>query len=406
MAAAATGQFGGMGWSNNFSGQAYGIFTGLCYLFPLFGGMLADRYLGERKSVLLGGILITIGYFICAIDNTLPPFIIGLSIVVIGTGFFKPTVLTMLGDLYEQGDKRRDSAFTIYYMLFNAGVFLAPIICGILRKNYGFSYVFLTAGTAMLISLIIYAITAKKYLGNIGLVPKRLKVAKVDEKKEPLTKDEKDRIAVIFVLLFFVTFFWTGFEQAGSSFNLYTETYVNRTLFGFEIPTEWFQSINPLLVVLLSPIFSWLWIALERKGKNPSTPVKMGLGMVILGVGFLFMLGAVYQRGGDIADPAVKASLFWLLATYFLHTVGELCLSPIGYSMITKLAPVKLASLFMGVWFLSNFLANTISGFMVGFIEKLGAGTIFGGIAAFVIVLGIIVFIIARKLVVLMHGRD
>jgi POT family proton-dependent oligopeptide transporter len=406
MANAATNNLGGMGWSDGLSGRVYGIFTGLFYLFPLIGGYIADRFIGERRSVLFGGIFIMLGHFTCAIDNGIVPFVTGLSLLVIGNGFFKPTVVTMVGDLYQQGDKRRDSAFTIYYMLFNAGVFLAPILCGFFGKEYGYRYGFITAGFGMLLGLIIYMIAAQKYLGELGKIPKNKKNTDITKEKVPLTKEELNRISVIFVLLFFVTFFWAGYEQAGSSFNLYTERFINRVVLGWEIPTEWLQSVNPLFVVALSPLFSWLWLALQKKGKNPSTPIKMGIGMLFLGVGFLFMLGAVAQRGGDGQDMTIKASLFWLLATYFFHTVGELCLSPIGLSMVTKLAPIKLASVFMGVWFLSSFLANTISGFLVGTVNSLGAGTVFGMIAIIMIVLGLLVFIIAKWLLKRMHGRD
>jgi len=401
-----SGHLGGMGWDDGFAGKIYGIFTGLCYLFPLLGGWLADRYLGERRSVFIGGVLIMLGHFTCAIDDSLLPFIGGLTLLILGNGFFKPTVVTMVGDLYQQGDKRRDSAFTIYYMLFNAGVFLAPILCGYFSQTYGYRYGFITAGTGMALGLIAYVITAPRYLGNLGKVPKHQQNKAIQIEKTPLTKEEKDRIAVIVVLLFIVTFFWAGYEQAGSSFNLYTERFINRTVAGWTIPTEWFQSVNPLFVVILSPFFSWLWMALSRKGKNPSTPVKMGIGMVFLAIGFMFILGAIAQRGGDVSDVNVKAGLFWLIATYFFHTIGELCLSPIGLSMVTKLAPMKLASLFMGVWFCSNFLANLISGFLVGYVKELGAGTIFASIAIFMLVLAIIVFFIARKLLTMMHGRD
>jgi len=414
MASAASNKLGGMGWSDGFSGKIYGIFTGLCYLTPLIGGYLADRFIGERRSVMIGGILIMLGHFTCAIDNGIVPFISGLTLLVIGNGFFKPTVVTMVGDLYEQGDKRRDSAFTIYYMLFNVGVIFAPILCGSFSSEYGYRYGFIAAGVGMLIGLTIYALIAQKYLGELGKVPKQKKQQIIQKEKAPLTKEELNRISVILVLLFFVTFFWAGYEQAGSTFNLYTERYIDRVInlniFNIiklrEIPTTWLQSVNPIFVVALSPLFAWLWMALQRKGKNPSTPVKMGLAFLFLGIGFLFMYGAVMQRGGDSSDITVKASLFWLLATYLFHTIGELCISPIGLSMVTKLAPLKLASVFMGVWFLSNFLANTISGFLVGFVSTLGAGTIFGMIAIIMIVLGFIVFTISRWLLKRMHGRD
>lgn len=407
MTSAVNDKLGGMGWTEGMSGRVYAWFTGLCYLFPLFGGIISDMLIGERRSVLIGGLLIMLGHFTCAIDNGIAPFAIGLSLLVLGNGFFKPTVVTMVGDLYQQGDKRRDSAFTIYYMLFNAGAFAAPILCGFLGENYGYRYGFIAAGTGMAIGLSMYMITAQKALGNLGKIPKRLKYKQeVHAEKTPLTKEEVDRIAVIIVLMLFVIFFWASFEQAGSSFNIYTKNYINRNVLGWTIPTTWFQSVNPLMVVALSPIFSWLWIYLARRKKNPPTPVKMAIGMLFLGIGFLFMVGAVMQRGGDIADTTVKASLLWILGTYLFHTIGELCISPIGLSMVTKLAPMKLASLFMGVWFTSMFLANLISGYLVGYVKVMGAGTIFGGIAVFMVVLGIIVFFVSRKLVVMMHGRD
>jgi len=397
---------GGIGWSEKASGLAYGIFNGMCYLLPLLGGYLSDRYLGERRSVLIGGILIMLGHFTCAIDNSVFVFISGLTLLAIGNGFFKPTVVTMVGDLYKQGDPRRDSAFTLYYMLFNGGVFLAPVLCGYFGETYGYRYGFITAGVGMALGLVVYLLTQHKYLGTMGLVPKRQQAKSVSTEKTPLTKEEVDRIAVIVVLLFFVAFFWAGYEQAGSSLTLYTDRYIDRVVFGWEIPTTWFQSVNPLFVVALSPLFSWLWIKLASLKKNPSTPVKMAIGMILLGLGFVFMYGAVLQRGGDNADATAKASILWLLATYIFHTFGELCVSPIGLSMVTKLAPVRLAALFMGVWFFSNFLSHIIGGLVVGFVDQLGAKTVFLAIAGFITTLGVVVFIISKKLLVMMHGRD
>jgi proton-dependent oligopeptide transporter, POT family len=399
-------QMGGMGWSEGFSGKIFGLYNGLCYLLPVMGGYLADRYIGERRSVLTGGIIIMFGYFICAIDNGVIPFITGLSLVIIGTGFFKPTVITMVGDLYEQGDKRRDSAFTIYYMLFNIAVIIAPIICGYLNKEFGYRYGFAAAGVGMLIGLVIYGFKAQTYLGELGKVTKHNLQKEIQHEKLPLTKIELNRISVILVMMFFVTFFWAGYEQAATTFNLFTEKFVNRMVLGWEIPAEWVQSVNPIFVVALSPIFAWLWMALQRKGKNPSTPVKMVIAFLFLGIGFLFMFGAVAQRGGNNQDIAIKASLFWMIATYLFHSIGELCISPIGLSMVTKLAPLRLASVFMGVWFLSTFMASIISGFLVGYVNTMGAGLFFGLFAAIMIFLGFIVFLFSKWILKRMHGRD
>ncbi len=397
---------GGLGIAEGTAGKIYGIFTGMCYLLPLFGGYLADRYIGKRRSVLIGGILIMLGHFTLAADAGMIPFSLGLTLLAIGNGFFKPTAASMIGDLYEQGDKRRDSAFTIYYMLFNGGAFLAPIICGFFGETYGYRYGFLTAGFGMLLGIIVYMVGAQKTLGDIGKFPIMKQNKDKNIEKKPLTKDEKDRISVILVLLFFVTFFWAGFEQAGSTLTLYTDKFIDKTVFGWEIPTSWLQAVNPIFIVLLGPIFSGLWVSLSKKKKNPSSPVKMALGMIALGVGFLFMIGAVMQRGGNNPDVAVKASLLWLVATYLLHTIGELLLSPIGLSLVTKLAPIRLASLFMGVWYLSSFVANLLIGFTVEYVEKLGAMTIFSGIAIFVGGLGFFVLFISRWLLNRMHGAD
>lgn len=397
---------GGLGFSPAFAGKIYGLFTALCYLLPLFGGWLADNYIGKRRSLLIGGILIMIGHFTLAADAGVTIFYSGLGILALGNGFFKPNAASMIGDLYAPGDKRRDSAFTIYYMLFNGGAFLAPIICGFFGETYGYRYGFLTAGFGMMLGLIVYIVGAGKALGDIGNAPVRSSEQKIKHEKTPLSKEEKDRISVILVLLFFVTFFWAGFEQAGSTLSLYTDRYIDKTIFGWEIPTSWLQAVNPIFIVLLGPLFASLWVRLGRRGKNPSTPIKMGLGMIALAVGFIFMIGAVFERGGNIADTSVKASLLWLLATYLMHTIGELMLSPIGLSMVTKLAPVRMASLFMGVWYLSSTIANLISGLTVGFVEQFGALTIFAGIAVFVGACGVAVLFLSRWLLNRMHGAD
>ena len=395
-------QLSGMSFSDKTSGLVYGLFNGLCYLFPFFGGIVADRLIGERRSVTIGGILIAIGLLILSIDNTLIPFITGLTFIAVGNGFFKPTVIAMIGELYEQGDSRRDSAFTLYYQLFNGAVFIAPIVCGSVAAFYGYRVGFMVASVAVVISMVSYWILGSRILGTVGKEPKAKQRIKNNVEVLPLTKEEKDRISVIFVLLFFVTFFWAGFEQAGSSLTLFTDKFIDRTVWGFEIQTPWFQSVNPFLVLILGFPFSYLWIKLSKIGKNPSTPIKMGIGMVLLGIGFLFMLGAVAQLNAG----APKASMLWLMLAYLFHTFGELMLSPIGLSMVTKLAPAHMVSMFMGVWFLSTFMAHLIGGVIASFIDQLGAGVIFGGVAGFVIVLGFVVFLISQRLLNMMHGRD
>ena len=302
----------------------------------------------------------------------------------------------------------------------NLGAFLAPLVIGLFAENifatkddmgkiitYGYKYGFLIAGFGMLLGQVLFNLLANNYLGSIGESPAKTKANNASNNitqpiDKPLTKEEKQRVTVIFILTAFVIFFWAGFEQAGSSLSLYTDKFINRTIGGFEIPTSWFQSVNPLFIVALAPLFAIFWTS--KLGKNLSTPVKMGMGMILLGIGFFFMLGAVSERGGDNQDVTIKASLFWLVMTYFIHTLGELCLSPVGLSVVTKLAPVKLASLMMGVWLLSSFLANIIGGFVAAYVEALGAFAIFATIAGFVMFLGLIMIALNKPILKMMHG--
>lgn len=407
----------------------YGYFTGFVYFTPIIGGWIADRFIGQRRAILIGGTLMALGQF--SLFSTTPgsPAVffglplttcLGLLLLIIGNGFFKPNISTLVGQLYEQGDPRRDSAFTIFYMGINIGAFLAPLVCGYFAEdlfatktvvngveqvsNYGFRYGFLAAGLGMVLGQIIFNLLAPRLLGPIGLAPVKV-VKDKNAPKEKLSKEETDRMAVIFIITLFVVFFWAGFEQAGSSLTLYTDSYIDREVFGYLIPTSWFQSVNPLFIVAMAPIVASVWLSLGRKGKDLSIPVKMGLGMVLLGMGFLFMVGAVMERGGDVSDTTIKASILWLLATYFFHTIGELCLSPIGLSMVTRLAPISYTSALMGVWFLAPFVAQIAGGYIAAYVEELGALKVFGLIAGFVILAGLILIAIAKKLFHMMHGR-
>ena len=316
--------------------------------------------------------------------------------------FFSLTVV--VGDLYAPDDKRRDSAFTIFYMGINLGAFFAPLLTGYLAVTYGYRYGFLAAGLGMLIGQLIYNILGDKYLGDAGKYPAIGRNSKGNVEDKPLTLQEEDRTCVILILVIFTVFFWAGFEQAGSSMTLYTEKYIDRNFLGTVIPTEWFQSVNPLFIVLLAPLFSIFWSFLAGRGKEPSIPLKMGFGMILLGVGFIFMIGAVMQRGGDIPDESIKANILFLVGAYLMHTMGELCLSPIGLSMVTKLAPVKLASLMMGVWLMSSFVANIAGGYIASYASKAGAFTIFLMIAVVSILLGILLLTLNKWLTRKSHG--
>ncbi|HRP90088.1 MAG TPA: peptide MFS transporter [Edaphocola sp.] len=441
---------GGLGMDASNATLLYGYFTGLVYFTPLIGGWLADKYLGKRLSITIGGVTMMIGQFVLFGMPNMTGLYIGLLLLIIGNGFFKPNISTLVGGLYKDGDERRDSAFSIFYMGINLGALMAPFIIGYFTDSlfkttnadgtisYGYRWGFLASGVGMLLGQLLFNSLAQKYLGDLGKKPLSKEnalvskeeaeaeavlnpdptstVAEVEKNLEhsksinPLTgetlkpAEEKQRISVIFILFAFAVFFWAGFEQAGSSLSLYTDKFIDRSIGGFEIPTSWFQSVNPIFIVTLAPLFAIFWSS--KFGKKLTTPVKMGVGMIILGLGFLFMLGAVGQRTaqGNIADEANKAALMWLIMTYLLHTIGELCLSPVGLSVVTKLAPPKLASILMAVWMLSSSVANFIGGYLASTVEKLGAGEVFTYIAGFVMVCGVLLILLNKFIVKMMHG--
>lgn len=394
---------GGMGFSEENATLLYGFFTGLVYMTPIIGGWLADNYLGQRHSITIGGITMMLGQFCLASVNSPTMLYLGLFFLIIGNGFFKPNISVLVGDLYETDDKRKDAAFTIFYMGINIGAGISPLVCGWLGMKYGYRAGFLAAGIGMLIGQLIYNVFSSKYLGDIGKVAVGNK-KNPNSNNHPLTKPEKDRTWVIIIIVLFCVFFWAGFEQAGSSMTLYTEKYINRTVYGFEIPTAWFQSVNAFFIVLLAPVFSMLWTFLASRNREPNVPLKMGFGMIMLGIGFVLMVMACLQRGGNNPDETIKANLLFLVGAYLLHTVGELLLSPTGLSMVTKLAPVKLASLLMGVWFLSSFVANIMGGFIASYASRMGAMSIFVTIAVVSVFLGLVLISMNKWLFKKSHG--
>ncbi|GAD88815.1 putative di-/tripeptide transporter [Vibrio halioticoli NBRC 102217] len=399
---------GGLGWSTKDALDLYGIYTGLVYVTPLIGGWIADNYLGQRKSVLIGGILMAIGQFSLALPagafgiDAYTSFYLGLTLLILGNGLFKPNISTMVGDLYEEGDNRRDGAFTIFYMGINLGALIAGIVAGSAANAYGWNAGFLVAGIGMMLSVVLQLSLSHSWLGKIGTVP----AAKLGHKngvktKTPLTKEEVDRLKVILVMGLFVIIFWAGFEQAGGLMNIYTQQYTDRMLGGFEVPAAWFQSLNPLFIMLLAPILAAVWVKLGKR--EPTSPVKFAFALFFLSVGFLCMVGAVLQQGGD---ESVKTSMIWLVGAYFFHTLGELCISPIGLSMVTKLAPLRLASLMMGAWFGFNAIANYVAGLIGSHVGDFGAMAIFGGIAVAATISGIILLFMSNTLVYWMHGAE
>lgn len=400
---------GGMGWTTAEALNLYGIYTGLVYITPLIGGWLADNFIGQRKSLIIGGALMAIGQFILAMPNHILPlesisvFYLGLAFIIVGNGLFKPNVSSMVGDLYEKGDNRRDGAFTIFYMGINIGALLAGVITGIVTGDMGWKAGFATAGIGMVLSLVIQLTLAQRYLGDIGKVPAAHRALNKNnsKNKQTLTKIEVDRLKVIMIMGLFVVVFWAGFEQAGGLMNIFSQQYTDRMVGNFEVPAAWFQSLNPFFIIALAPIMAAIWIKMGPK--EPGSPVKFAIALFFLAIGFLCMVGAVHQQGGDLN---VKTSMMWLVGAYFFHTLGELCLSPIGLSMVTKLAPLRLASLMMGVWFGFNAISNYVAGLIGSHVGSLGAMQIFAGIAITATIAGGILLICSGTLIKWMHGAE
>lgn len=364
--------------------EIYGYYTGLVYLTPLLGGYIADRYWGNRRSIIVGGMLMAFGQFLMflsasfvqpaikeaeemidpTVNNQLAIICMmgGLFFLILGNGFFKPNISTMVGSLYRPDDQRKDSAFTIFYMGINVGATLGPLTCGIFEGDYlnpmRFKWAFLCACIAMLASTLIFYLLKNKYLmdyeGNaIGTKPK------LQEKTErqQLTRKEKQHIVVIFIIAAFVIFFWAAYEQAGVSLTYFADQQTDRHIFGWEMPTSYFQSFPAIFVVLLAPFMNLVWEVLRRFGHEPSSVMKQAIGLAFLSIGYMLIAFGVKDLG-----PNVKVSMLWLTGLYFIHTLGELSLSPIGLSLVSKLSPKHLASLMMGIWFMSTAVSNMLAG--------------------------------------------
>jgi len=419
-------------WTTKQAAQLYGYYTSLVFLTPLIGGYLADRWIGTRRSLVIGGVIISLGHFALAFSS-MQMFYLGLALVIIGTGFFKSNVSTMVGQIYKPGDARRDAGFTIFYMGINLGATIGQFVCGYFGDPVrwgegGWHIGFAAAGVGMVAGLIVYLWGRDKYLPGIGLgtAVERAKkaaasaanatadaVARVDKNAwwqalvgavlggalawklgaaggTPMDAvigfgfgilvggaisitllgtegEERNRVIALFIVVFFVTAFWACYEQAGSSMNLFALRNTDLNVGSFRIPPAWLQSVNTICILLFAPVFAIIWSVLAKRGWEPSTAVKMVLGLALLGVGFLFMVA-----GGRRADTGVLVSPFWLVMAYAFQTWGELCLSPVGLSYFTKVAPVRFASLLMGVWFLSNASANFVAGWLAGHLPTPG----------------------------------
>jgi POT family proton-dependent oligopeptide transporter len=373
---------GGMGLSRAAAQRLYGWYGFLVYLLPVAGGYLADRFIGTRRAMLIGACIIASGHFCMAVagDTT---FYLGLGLIILGTGFFKSNVSTMVGQLYRQDDPRRDGGFTIFYMGINLGALIGPLVCGGLAASprFGWHWGFGAAGVGMVIGLAMYLVLRARYLPGIGLPPAPTTAAERAAPAAALSSHERQHVLALFVVFAFIIFFWAAFEQAGSSMNLFAAEHTRLTYGGFTIPAAWFQSVNPAVILICAPLFAALWLRLAKRGRDPSTPAKMAIGLALVGVGFLLLVA-----GARLADAGALVSPSWLLGAYTLHTFGELCLSPIGLSLVSRLAPPKHASVFMGLWFVATALAEFVAGQLAAVTDRVARGEafhLFGGQADF-----------------------
>jgi proton-dependent oligopeptide transporter, POT family len=442
---------GGLGWDAGRAGAVYGLYVAFVYLTALPGGWLADRVFGQRNAVLVGGIIIALGHFSLAVPGV-PTFFLGLFLVVVGTGLLKPNISTMVADLYPEGGARRDAGFSIFYMGINLGAFVAPLLIGTVRESYGWHLAFGLAGVGMVAGLIQYVAgmrrlgaagayhprpgeapgaRGRRLAGAVAVLPALAAVLWVLDATGiyPLTVEsaanaggavivfialayfafvflaggldatERKRFGAIVVLFLASMIFWAGFEQAGSSLNLFADRMTDREVLGRVRPTEWLQSVNSIFIILLAPVFAALWVWLSRRRLEPSSPLKFALGLAFMGAGFLVMMVAA-QR----AAAGVLVSPLWLVLTYLLHTVGELALSPVGLSTVTKLAPQRMMGQMMGVWFLAISLGGFVAGRAGGQFESMPLPQLFGTVALVGVVAGGVLALLAPPLRRLMAG--
>jgi POT family proton-dependent oligopeptide transporter len=390
----------GLGWTNGEALALYGWYTMLVYVASIPGGWVADKLIGQRKSVLYGGILLCFGHGILAVEE-MWAFYTGLGLIIAGVGMLKPNISTMVGGLYKKGDIRRDQGFTIFYIGINVGAFLSSLIVGYVGEVHGWHYGFGLAGIGMLAGMIVYFF-GQKHIAHVG---NNLSTSENEEERlasqRPLTKIEKDRIVVLLISFLLVIVFWGAFEQAGGLMNIYAMEKTNRMFMGMEIPASWFQSLNAMFIIFLGTIVAGYWAKRKLAGKLSTSLFKMILGLIIMGSGFFFMSAASAEH-----ESIGSSAMIWLVLAYLLHTIGELCISPVALSYITKLAPVKYGSLMMGVYFAMTGFGNKLAGLLGESASKYGEFTIFTGIAFFCISFGIIVLLFRKKLEVLTHGVE
>ncbi|MEM9819687.1 MAG: peptide MFS transporter [Bacteroidota bacterium] len=471
----------GLGWTSAEASTLYGWYTMLVYITPIIGGILADKIYGFRKAILIGGILMTLGHISLAFEP-MPAFYLGLALLIIGNGFFKPNISSIVGQLYEDGSPKKDSGYTIFYQGINVGAFLGSILCGYVGETMGWHYGFGLAGIFMLIGLIQFKLS-QEIFGDIGLAPKAGGLPDNDDiidsldsaENQSLTKVERDRLIIVGVLCFFSIFFWAAFEQAGSSMNIFASKYTDRQLDNssaiiifkivsaflallpvgilaylfvgmwgklgakyrpgmlfmllsilillsiisfmiyeqffqedVEVPATWFQSLNALFIFTLAPLFSWLWQFLAKTPLNPNGPQKFAIGLILLGIGFIPLVIGSSGMSGE--EPAVKASMIFLILAYLLHTMGELSLSPVGLSYVNKLSPKRLLGLMFGIWFFASAMGNKLAGSFSSYMEEIAANSSMSDFFQILVFIpiggGIVLFLLSFPLKKLMHGIE
>ncbi len=400
LTAETTGDNPGLGWKNASALELYGWYGMLVYVMSIPGGLLADRLLGQKKSVLVGGVLIILGQFVLAIE-AIEAFYAGLGLVICGVGALKPNISTMVGGLYKSGDPRRDAGFTIFYIGINVGAFAAPLLVGYFGEMVDWQLGFSLAGFGMILGQIVYVFGQKSLLGvgdHHSSTPESAELM-----KKPLTKIEKDRTIVLFLSFLIMIVFWGAYEQAGGFMNLYAKQTVDRVVFGYEIPASFLQSLHAFYVIILGAPMAAFWLWWRKQGRESSAIFKMAIGTIVMGFGFMALMGAAYEVSISALE---KASLYWLLISYFLHVVGELSSSPVALSFITKLAPAKYASFMMGAYFAVTGLGNKVAGLIGEAAENAGALEVFTGVTVFCLLFGLLLLVFVKRLKALAHGAE
>jgi proton-dependent oligopeptide transporter, POT family len=392
---------GGLGFSDVDAASIYGTYTGSVWGAAIFGGLIADRFLGQYRSVLVGGIVITLGHFALAFKD-LPFFYAGLGLIVIGTGLLKPNVSTLVGSLYETGDSRRDAGFSIFYMGINLGAFLGPIVAGWVAQRVDWHAGFALAGIGMALGLVQYVWGKKKLqpaLDRLAAQPRPVTTAVDRPAESRFSAQEWKRMAAVGLFFVFAAIFWGAYEQAGSTLTLFADRYTRLSVLGFSFPSSWFQSVQPTFVILLAPVFAALWTWLGPR--EPSSPAKFAWGLLFMGLAFVLLVpAAMFAQSGSGA----RVSPLWLVAAYAISELGELCISPVGLSVVTKLAPVRIVGLMMGVWFLSNSAGNKLAGWAAGFFSSTPLPTLFGTVAGVTLVAALVLLVLLPSVRKLMGG--